>query len=145
MAEKKNYYETTFILDSILEDEKVDAILSKYTGFLTKNGAEIVKADKWGRKKFSYPIKKRVTGHYVTIEFSANPDIVAKLERTYHLDENILRFLNISFDKKELAERNAYFAKKEELAREREAAAKEEEQSAVITEGEAPAEADKKD
>ena len=127
MTEKTNFYETTFILDSVLEDGKVEAIISKYTSFLTKNGSEIVKTNNWGRKKFAYPIKKRVTGHYITIEFKCTTDIIAKLERAYHLDDNILRFLNITFDSKKLAERNAYFAKKEEIAREREAAAKEEE------------------
>ncbi len=134
MADINRNYETTFILDSILEDDKVDTIVGKYTNFLTKNGSEIVKTEKWGRRKFAYSIKKRQTGHYVTIEFKGTPDIVAKLERTYHLDDNILRFLNIAFDKKTLAERNAYFQKKEEAAREREAAAKEEERSAVTTE-----------
>ena len=73
MADKNTYYETTFILDSILEDDKVDAIVSKYTNFLTKNGSEIVKSEKWGRRKFTYPIKKRQTGHYVTIEFTSTP------------------------------------------------------------------------
>ena len=138
MAENKRYYETTFILDSILEDDKVDIILNKYTDFIKKNSGEIVKTEKWGRRKFAYPIKKRQTGHYVTVEFTSDSDIIAKLERTYHLDDNILRFLNIAFDKKTLAERNAYFTKKEEVAREREAAAKEEEQSAVTTEEATP-------
>jgi len=130
MAGSKRYYETTFIVDSILEDEKVDAIIEKYTSFLTKNECEITKTEKWGRRKFTYSIKGRQTGHYVSIEFSSGPGVISKLERTYHLDENILRFLNVSFDKKMLAERNAYFTKKEELMREREAASKAMEQSA---------------
>ena len=135
MTDNKRFYETTFILDSILEDDKVDAIVSKYTNFLTKNASEIVKTEKWGRKKLAYPIKKRQTGHYVTIEFTSESDLIAKLERAYHLDDNILRFLNIAFDKKTLGERNAYFQKKEELAREREASTvvKEEVKPAVET------------
>ena len=50
---------------------------------------------------------------------------MAKLERQYHLDENILRYLSVSFDKRTLTERKGYFEKKAQLEaeyREREAA-----------------------
>jgi len=109
----KRYYEATFIVDSILEDEKVEAIITRYISFFEKNGGEVVKTDKWGRRKFSYPIKKRTTGSYISLEFKAEPSIIAKLERAYHLDDDILRFLTISYDKKSLETRDAYKARKE--------------------------------
>lgn len=109
----KRYYETTFIVDSILEDEKVDAIITRYNNFFTKNDGEVVKTEKWGRRKLTYPIKKRVTGSYITFEFTANPSIISKLERAYHLDDDILRFLTVSYDKKSLDTRNTYLARKE--------------------------------
>lgn len=118
------HYETTFIVDSILEDERLDAIINKYTGFFTKNGGEVLKTERWGRKKMSYAIKKRQTGSYVSIEFTAEPSVIAKLERAYHLDDDILRFLTVSFDKKTLVEREVYLVKKEQILAEREAAAK---------------------
>jgi small subunit ribosomal protein S6 len=118
-----NHYETTFIVDSIFEDERVDAIVNKYSNFFTKNGGEVLKTEKWGRRKLSYSIKKRQTGSYVSIEFTAEPSVIAKLERAYHLDDDILRFLTVSFDKKTLEERNVYLVKKEQIAKEREAAA----------------------
>ena len=109
----KRYYETTFIVDSILEDDKVDSIITRYRSFFEKNGGEIAKTDKWGRRKLSYPIKKRVTGSYISIEFTAEPSIIAKLERAYHLDDDVLRFLTVSFDKKSLETRDTYLARKQ--------------------------------
>jgi small subunit ribosomal protein S6 len=109
----KRYYETTFIVDSILEDDKVDSIISRYTGFFTKNSGEVVKTNKWGRKKLAYPVKKRTTGSYISIEFTAEPSIIAKLERAYHLDDDVLRFLTISYDKKSLETRDTYLARRE--------------------------------
>lgn len=120
--EQKNY-ETIFILDAVLEDEKLETILNKYTAFLTKNDCSIVKVDKWGRRKFAYQIKRKNSGHYVSIEFTGDSGVIAKLERAYYLDENILRFLTISFDKKTLTEKNAYFEKKQIDQANREAAA----------------------
>lgn len=118
-------YETIFILDAILDDEKVESIIQKYSAFLTKNNSSIVNIDKWGRRKFAYQIKKKHTGFYISIEFTGAADVVAKLERQYHLDENIIRYLTVSFDKRTVAERKAYFEKKAQLEaeyREREAA-----------------------
>ena len=133
------HYETTFIVDSILEDEKVEVIINRYSNLFAKSGAEVLKTEKWGRKKLSYPIKKRTTGSYISIEFTADPSVISKLERAYHLDDDVLRFLTVSFDKKTLIERNAYLEKKEQILKEREAAAKELEQSAE-TETEAKSE-----
>ena len=126
----KRYYETTFIVDSVLEDEKVEAIITRYHSFFTKNGGEIAKTEKWGRRKLSYPIKKRATGNYVTIEFTASPSIITKLERAYHLDDEVLRFLTVSYDKKSLETRDAYLARKEAEDRAR-AEARQEQQAQV--------------
>ena len=124
------YYETTFIVDSIFEDERVEAIINKYSAFFTKNEAEVVKVERWGRKKLAYPIKKKVTGSYISIEFTAHPSILTKLERAYHLDDDVMRFLTVTFDKKTLVERNIYLVKKEQIMKEREAAAQQLQQSA---------------
>ena len=115
MAKKalKNY-ETIFILDSIADEDKIESQIQKYVAFLTKNGSEIVNIDRWGRRKFTYPIKKKHTGYYVSIEFASDTEITAKLERTYHLDENVLRYLTVCYDKKTLAVRKTYFDKKQQ-------------------------------
>jgi small subunit ribosomal protein S6 len=102
----------------MFDDAKVESITMKYTNFLTKNGSTIIKSDNWGRKKFCYPIKKKSSGIYISIEFSAPSGVVSKLEKAYHLDENILRFLTVHFDSKTYKERKAHFERKaEELAK----------------------------
>ena len=125
-------YETIFLVDSIFEDEKVDALVTKYQNFLTKNGAEVKSTEKWGRKKLAYPVKGKYTAHYLSIEFSSPTDLMAKLERAYHLDDDVLRFLTVCFDKKTFGERKAYFDRKaaDAVRREQEAAALREQQAA---------------
>jgi small subunit ribosomal protein S6 len=122
IKKEHKYYETTFIVDSIFEDDRVDSIVNKYSNFFKKNEGEVIKTEKWGRRKLAYPIKKKATGSYVSIEFTADPSVIAKLERAYHLDDDILRFLTVSFDKKTLDERSAYLVRKEQVMKEREAA-----------------------
>ena len=95
-------YESVFIVNATLEDTHIEAIIEKMKEFLTKNGAEMRAVEKWGRRRLAYPIKKKNNGFYVLFEFKASGDLVAKLERQYQLEEQIIRYLTIQLDKKAL-------------------------------------------
>jgi len=105
MAQKQNIYETTFIVNAGLDDPQIDTIIDKAQEVITKNGGEIMELAKWGRKRFAYPIKKKNNGFYVLCEFKSAGDLIARLERHFLLEENIIRFLIISLDKKALQAR----------------------------------------
>lgn len=94
-------YETTLILTPVLTQDDVKKIVAEYTEFLKTNEAEIVHQEYWGLKQLAYPIEKKTTGHYFTIEFVNNGDIslIEKLELNYRRDENIFRYLTIVLDK----------------------------------------------
>jgi small subunit ribosomal protein S6 len=107
MPDVKRVYETTFIVNASLDDHQIDAVIEKVKDLIIKNGGEIRELVKWGRKRFTYTIKKKNNGFYVVIEFGAGGDIVAKLERHYFLDESILRYLTLVLDKRALKARTA--------------------------------------
>ena len=98
-------YETTFIVNAGLDDPVIDGIIEKVKDVITKSGGEIVDIAKWGRKRFTFPIKKKNNGFYVVCEFKGNGSLVAKLERHFNLEENILRFLVIALDTKAMKSR----------------------------------------
>ena len=98
----KRIYETTFIVNAGLDDPQIDAVIDKVKDVIVKNGGEIRDLFKWGRKRFAYTIKKKNNGFYTVLEFSAPGDAIAKLERHYQLDENVIRYLTILLDKKAL-------------------------------------------
>jgi len=103
MDTPKKVYETTFIINSYLEDAQIEAIITKVEETITKGGGVINVFDKIGRKRLAYPIKKKNNGYYCYIVFEATPDFIAKLERFYQLEEGVLRYLTIALDKKALA------------------------------------------
>jgi small subunit ribosomal protein S6 len=105
MEQRKKVYETTFIVNATLDDAQIDQVVDRFRDFLMKNEAEIRTLDKWGRKRLAYPIQKKNNGYYTVCEFSAPTDIVAKLERYYHLDENVMRFLTVQLSEKTLKAR----------------------------------------
>jgi len=118
----KNHYESYIIVDGNYEDNVIEEIIKKYDAFLKKNEVEIKNVDRIGRRRMAYAIKKKQNGFYICFELIAKAEVIAKLERTYKLDENIIRYLTIIMDKKTLKEKDDYLKKKSAIA---EAAAKE--------------------
>jgi len=101
-------YESAVLINAALDDQQIDSILSKIKDFITNNGGQIRELDNWGRKRLAYTVDKSKIGYYAIYRFDAPSDIVAKLERTYTLDEQILRFvtLKLSIDALEQLEKN---------------------------------------
>jgi len=94
-----NNYETVFILTPVLSDAQMKEAVDKFTKILTDEGSEIVNEENWGLRKLAYPIQKKTTGFYVLIEFKANPETIATLEKNYCRDERVIRFLTFRQDK----------------------------------------------
>ncbi len=107
MSSSNHLYETTFIVNASLDDAQIEAVIGRVQDTITKNGGAIEAVNKWGRKRLAYAINKRTNGFYVNLEFTAPGTVMALLERTYQLDEMVLRHLTIVLDRKALAARSA--------------------------------------
>ena len=51
-----------------------------------------------GQRKLAYPIKKEINGFYYVVDFSANQDTIAELDRRFRIDEKVLRYMIIRLD-----------------------------------------------
>jgi small subunit ribosomal protein S6 len=102
MDKPKRQYETTVIVNASLDDSQIDAVIGRVQDTIT-NGGAIQAVNKWGRKRLAYPISKKTNGFYVNIEFLAPGTVLALLDRSYQLDEMILRYLTIVLDAKAIA------------------------------------------
>ncbi len=86
-------YETLFFTDPEMSEENLDQLISKVETAITKNGGQIEKVDKWGKRPLAYPVNKFNEGNYVLVNFKGNPDSLKELERTYLINQTILRFM----------------------------------------------------
>jgi small subunit ribosomal protein S6 len=102
---RKNYYELTYIVNPVLDEEQTKATVKKFTDFLTTNGAEIDEVNEWGLQSLAYEIERKNTGYYVNAYFTSSGELIAKLERQMQIDDNIMRYLNLKYDNKMLAYR----------------------------------------
>jgi small subunit ribosomal protein S6 len=67
---------------------------------LKKLGCQIVYVEDIGLKQLAYPLSKRNSGIYYSIEFQAeNGEAIAPIELSLRRDERIMRFLTIALDK----------------------------------------------
>lgn len=102
MSHNTKIYESIIIINATLEDTQIESEIEKVKDFITKNNGEIRALEKWGRRRLAYAIKKKNNGFYVLYEFKAPTDLIAKLERHYLLNENVIRFITVELTKKAL-------------------------------------------
>jgi small subunit ribosomal protein S6 len=105
-----NTYESIFILRSTLSDEDVQKTVNKIEG-VVKQGGELIAPETWGKKRLAYEVMKEKKGIYVLLRFRAKGNLVAEIERNYRIDDNVIKFLTVKLDKKEIE-----LLKKKEMA-----------------------------
>lgn len=121
-------YEVAIIYHPDLEVDlsKAEARVSK---ILADNGGKIVKTDNWGKKKLAYPIAKNESGVYVFYTVEIAPEAVSKVEGTLNITDEVIRYLIVRLDPKELAKAEEAKAAKLERSEKRKDEATDEDKS----------------
>lgn len=112
-----NQYETVFILTPVLSDEQTKEAVKRYEDFIAKNGGKMVHQEKWGMRKFAYPIQKKSSGFYHLFEYTNDGQLIAELEVLMKRDERIMRFLTVKLDKHAVIYNEKKRKKKKEAAK----------------------------
>ena len=95
-------YELLYILSADTTDEQREAIINKFSAVVTDNGGSVEKLDKWGMRKFAYPINYKTEGDYVLTVFKAETDVVSELSRQLRITDGVVRNLILALDDKAL-------------------------------------------
>ena len=94
MADKKNYYETMFLISQTAAAD-FGAAVEHIRSLFARIDAEIVALSKWDERRLAFEIKKQRRGIYILAYFACDPTKVAELERVCNLSDQILRFMTI--------------------------------------------------
>ncbi|MEJ2415130.1 MAG: 30S ribosomal protein S6 [Sulfurimonas sp.] len=92
-------YENLVIVKPTLTAEEIQASISAIEEVITANGGEIAARDAMGMRKLAYPIAKNERGYYHVIYYSVAPAAIAEIERRFRINEEILRFVTIKYEK----------------------------------------------
>lgn len=80
-----------------MDEEAINTTMEKIQT-LIESSATVEKVDVWGRRKLAYEIDDQKEGHYVLINFSAEPDFPKELERVLKITDGVLRYLIVRTD-----------------------------------------------
>jgi small subunit ribosomal protein S6 len=95
-------YELYLIIDADAEEAAVEAIVERVTQLISagtgETTGEVIKVTARGKRRLTYPIKKKVDGQDVIVNFHTPPQALAEIERVLKLDEQVLRYLLVRTD-----------------------------------------------
>lgn len=91
-------YENIFIGRQDLSQQQIEALGVGLGLYISQNGGSVVRSEYCGLRKLAYPIKKNHKGHYYIIQMKATGAIVAELNRSMKINEDIIRHLIVRVD-----------------------------------------------
>ncbi len=106
-------YELAIVYDPGLEVDLSKAE-DRVKKIIADNGGKIVSDDNWGKRKLAYPINKNEHGVYVFYIVELVPTSLGKIESTLNITNEVIRYLIVRQDEKELAKAEAARAHKAE-------------------------------
>lgn len=97
-AAGQRIYETIFISPPSLTEEAVEKVIGDVQETLASRGAEIIRIEKWGRKRLAYPIRKHDEGWYVMMHVKGPGDALQEVERRMRISENFIKYMTVRLD-----------------------------------------------
>ncbi|MFZ5572128.1 MAG: 30S ribosomal protein S6 [Thermodesulfobacteriota bacterium] len=111
-------YETIFITDPDLGEQDREQVFSKTKDIVSSFDGFMATFDVWGSRKLAYEIKKKNRGHYVRMDYCGNGAMVDEVERSFRIDDRVLKFMTILLNPDvDLEKLKVELAQKEETAR----------------------------
>jgi small subunit ribosomal protein S6 len=94
-------YESVFIARQDVSTQLVETLTKDFSAIIENGGGKIHKHEYWGLRALAYRVKKNRKGHYVMLNIEADNDTLREYERIMGLNEDILRFMNVSIEEVE--------------------------------------------
>ncbi|MBD1379846.1 30S ribosomal protein S6 [Metabacillus arenae] len=86
-------YEIMYIIRPNIEDEAKKALVERFNGVLTENGAEINETKEWGKRRLAYEINDFRDGFYMILKAQANTEAVQEFDRLAKINDDIIRHI----------------------------------------------------
>jgi len=88
-----NKYELALVVNAKIEDEAREAIVEKAKSYVVRYNGNVTEVEEWGKKRLAYEIQKMKEGFYYFIQFEAEADCPAEVEKHIRIMDNVLRYL----------------------------------------------------
>jgi len=88
-------YEVMYIIRPNIDDEAKKALVERFNGVLTDNGAEITNVKEWGKRRLAYEINDFRDGYYMILNVMSNSEAINEFDRLAKISEDIIRHIII--------------------------------------------------
>ncbi len=95
-----NKYESIFIINPEVGEEKRKELIEKLKGIITSGGGKLLGLDEWGVRRLAYPVKGCEEGYYYFLNLEATPAVIESLERNYRITEEIIKYLSVRIEER---------------------------------------------
>lgn len=89
-------YEILYIVDASLSDEEKEKTISQVKALVESNGGVAEEPDKWGIRKYAYPISYKQEGYYVLMNFEAEDSVPKIMNDKLIINKNIVRHMIVA-------------------------------------------------
>ena len=86
-------YELLFFVAPTLEEEARAKVMDRIENVITEGEGKIDNHEDWGKRKLAYEINHLSEGDYILIDFHANPDHIAELDRILRINDSVERHM----------------------------------------------------
>jgi small subunit ribosomal protein S6 len=94
-------YEVMFIVRPDVEDEEADKLIESLSTTVKAGGGVVKSAEKLGRRKLAYQVRKFNDGNYILFTIEADGAGVLELERRLRVTEQVIKFITVRMDEEE--------------------------------------------
>ncbi len=94
-------YEVMFIVRPDVTEEDLDKLVSTLQNHATSAGATVKNAEKMGKRRLAYDVKKFQEGQYVLLVLNADGKAIHELERRLRVTEPVIKFITVRTDEEQ--------------------------------------------
>ena len=94
----KNY--ELLLMFNVNQYESTEQTIAKYKDIVSTKGGTVDRYEDWGIMKLAYNINKINKARYILLNFEADNNVLKELSELIKFNDNILRHMFISQDKK---------------------------------------------
>ena len=93
-----NKYELALVVNAKVEDDVRTATVEKAKEYIARYGGVVTEVEDWDKKRLAYEIQHMREGFYYFIQFDAEADCPAEVEKHVRIMENVIRYLCVRKD-----------------------------------------------
>ena len=86
-------YELLFFVAPTISDEDRVAVMKRIETTIAEGAGKVDNVDEWGKRKLAYAINGLTDGDYTLVNFHADPQNVAELDRVLRINDAVVRHM----------------------------------------------------